>query len=230
MKNYQWLAVLVAGLGWNASATLFTYNWNVGAPIPDGDPSGYVNNQTISDGLQGNDLPANPLINSPSGISVHLNLSGGWNGDLYGYLRYDDGSGGVGFTVLLNRVGQTEGNPIGYTTAGMNVWLTDSASYTDIHTVETPGFSGATYRVDQTGSSTSFVSFQGLDPTAGTWSLLLADLSGSHVSTLEGWGLTLDVVPEPITWALVIFGGVLGVAKAGQYCWRRRSLKPAEGK
>ena len=32
-----------------------------------------------------------------------LNLTGGWNGDLYAYVQY-----GSGFTALLNRVGVAE--------------------------------------------------------------------------------------------------------------------------
>ena len=61
------------------------------------------------------------------------------------------------------------------------------------------------------GGNPGYVSFEGLNPTTGTWSLFLADMSGNHQSQLLGWGLTIDVVPEPITWALVGFGGLLGI-------------------
>ena len=212
---------LMAGLTLNTFAALYTYDWTgINAAIPDGDPNGYVNNQTITDGYQMNDMfPPNQYIVSV--VGVRLDVSGGWNGDLYVYLRHETESG-TGFTTLLNRVGTTASpyNPIGYTTAGMNITLSDSASYADIHGVENPTASG-TYRVDQTGSSLTFDSFDGLDPY-GTWSLFVADLSGNHVSTLNGWGLTLEAVPEPSTWGMIIFGTLF---VGGQFIqWRRRPV------
>ena len=214
MKTRTWLVAmaLMAGLTLNTFAALYTYDWTgINAAIPDGDPNGYVNNQTIAD--------ANLFVVNV--VGVRLDVSGGWNGDLYVYLRHETESG-TGFTTLLNRVGTTASpyNPIGYTTAGMNITLSDSASYADIHGVENPTASG-TYRVDQTGSSLTFDSFDGLDPY-GTWSLFVADLSGNHVSTLNGWGLTLEAVPEPSTWGMIIFGTLF---VGGQFIqWRRRPV------
>jgi hypothetical protein len=91
----------------------------------------------------------------------------------------------------------------------MNVVL--SAAGTDIHVYGGGGVPTGDYRVDQTGSSTTFNSFQGLNPV-GTWSIFFADMSGNHVSTLTGWGLSLEVVPEPVNVAMGIFGGVAGIA------------------
>lgn len=221
MKTNLWLAVLMAGLGWNASGSMYSYNWSgIGATIPDADPNGYVNSQTIGMTTQGNNLPANPLITSV--VALRIDISGGWNGDLYAYLRYET-LGGTGFTTLLNRVGTTASplNQIGYTTSGMNITLSDSAGV-DIHTVSAPT-AGGTYRVDQNGSSITFDSFINLDPV-GTWSIFLADLSGNHVSQLNSWGMDLNItaVPEPVTWAFIGFGTLFGVVQLGRL-YRRRT-------
>jgi hypothetical protein len=215
MKQTFSIAVLlvVAAL---SSPAAYIYSWNVNSAIPDNGASGFVNNQSIGLNTQGNNLPSSPIIASVVGVT--LNLSGGWNGDLYAYLRYET-TAGVGFTTLLNRVGTSTSpfNPIGYVNPGMNVFLTDNTG-SDIHTYGGAGVPTGTYRVDQTGSSTSFSSFAGLDPTAGTWSIFFADKSGNHVSTLDSWGLTLEVVPEPTTWALGIFGGIGGITALARWC------------
>ena len=59
-------------------------------------------------------------------------------------------SHGSGFSVLLNRVGSTAGNPYGYSDSGLSVTLSDSAA-NDIHT----------YR--------SVVSLAAGAPLTGTW-------------------------------------------------------------
>jgi len=214
MKMQTWLAGIVVGVSLNASAA-YDYSWTVNAAIPDANRSGFANHQTITDGLQGNNLPVNPIIASVVGVT--LSLSGGWNGNLYAYLRYETGAG-VGFSTLLNQVGTGPGNPIGSTVAGFdNIFLIAGTSVNgNIHDVVNPA-ANTTYQ----GDGTSFSSFTGLDPTAGTWSIFFADLSGSHVSTLDSWGLTLEVVPEPTTWALGIFGGIGGIA--GLVRWRRKT-------
>jgi len=73
------------------SQTLYSYTFSNNAAIPDGDLSGLA-------------LSTNLAGMSPSSISnvdVRLNISGGYNGDLYGYLVGPNG----GFAVLLNRSG-----------------------------------------------------------------------------------------------------------------------------
>lgn len=217
MKKFFCLALALAGLTLSASAALYNYSWNVNTAIPDANSSGIVNNQIITDGLQGNNLPTGPSLASVVGVS--LTLSGGWNGDLYAYLRYEKQGEGVGFTTLLNRVGTSLGNPIGSTAAGFNNIFLTADSGLDIHSVLNPS-ANTTYRVDQTGTSVNFDSFVGLDPTGGTWSLFFADRSGQHVSTLNSWGLTLEVVPEPANVALAIFGGIGGIV--GLWRWRTK--------
>lgn len=85
------LAALVTALALaNASAIVFSTNWTVGATVPDNNPSGLADTRTVS-GL------TDMLITD---VSVNLNLTGGWNGDLFAYLTH-----GSGFVVLLDRVG-----------------------------------------------------------------------------------------------------------------------------
>ena len=213
MKQTFATAILLVATAINSLAS-FDYSWTVATDIPDANPSGFVNSQTIGMTTQGNNLPTAPYITSVLGVT--LNLSGGWNGDLYAYLRYEVEGVGTGFTTLLNRVGGTPASSV-YTTSGMSVFLTAGMGDPDIHTATSPT-GGDSFNVDSTGSSTTFSSFIGLDPTAGTWSVYFADLSGNHVSTLDSWGLNLEVVPEPVNMALGIVGGIAGIG--GLVRWR----------
>src|SRR5260370_868131 len=53
-------------------------------------------------------------------------------------------------------------------------------------------------------------SFNGLDPNGG-WTLFFADLSSGEQSTLESWSLSINAVPEPTTYALIAFGGLVAL-------------------
>jgi hypothetical protein len=133
-------------------------------------------------------------------ISVTLNISGGYNGDLYACLNY----GGV-LVPLLNRVGVTSGNAFGYGVAGMDVTLSGQAT-TDIHfygTLTSPcvcqpdgrniGPQSAPGSFD-TASRASFGSFHNMNPN-GTWTLFIADLSAGAQSQLGDWSLGIAAVP-----------------------------------
>ena len=215
MRIPSFIPVIAAGVSLSAQAAFYTYSFTgINATIPDADSSGYVNSQTISEGTQGNYLGGNLSV---ADVVVRLDVSGGWNGDLYAYLRHET-AGGTGFAVLLDRVGTTAGNPLG---SGLNGFgsdgdgspfrLTDSASYSDVHGGSFPSYAGhltGTWQVDQSGGANSLISFHELNPV-GTWSLFVADLSGENVSTLNGWGLEITAVPEPVNVALSAFAGIL---------------------
>jgi subtilisin-like proprotein convertase family protein len=193
MKKATFLmAVLLLALARSAQAD-FSQTWNlpVGTTIPDGSLVGWSTTVNLS--------------GAPSQISdvnVTLNLSGGWNGDLYAYLVHD-----TGFAVLLNRVGVTANGSPGYGTAGMTVTLDDAAGL-NIHDVMTPSGSlqpdgrnispltaGATlYAADPSGAILG--SFNGLNAN-GAWTLFIADVSGGDVTTITSWGLDIAAVPEP---------------------------------
>ncbi len=107
----------------------FTFNLG-GVTIPDGNPTGYANVQNPGSG-----------INVITGLTVNLNITGdplgGFNGDLYAYLRHVT-PGGTGFTVLLNRVGSTDATTdFGYGDSGFNVIFSDIAMNGDIHFYQT---------------------------------------------------------------------------------------------
>jgi len=171
-----------------AQAALLSYTFNVGAAIPDGSSSGYVNSQDIG----------------PSGIigdiNVRLNFSGGFNGDLYVYLTH-----GSGFSVLLNRVGRGSGSSVGYGDAGMNVTL-DGAASGDIHTYggnggalfapsvsfQPDGRNVSPFTVQTDGARSAFLSsFNGLE-TGGSWNLFVADVVSGDQSQLVSWGMDIE--------------------------------------
>ena len=97
-----------------APAGVYTYSGPAYA-IPDGNPNGVYSTIAVAD-------PDHQITS----LSVTLNVSGGYNGDLYAYLSY----GGV-LVPLLNRVGVSSGNSFGYSDPGFNITL--SSSGTDVH-------------------------------------------------------------------------------------------------
>ena len=164
--------------------------------IYDANPSGITSALTLSG--EGSSLSA---------VTVTLNISGGYNGDLYGYLSYNGT-----LVTLLNRVGTGSGSPLksafGFSTAGFNnVTLDDAATGGNIHNVQNPG---SLPTVSYTADGGSLASFSGMDPN-GTWTLFFADLAGGNESTLNGWSLDITAVPEPMNVALAFFGGILVV-------------------
>src|SRR5258705_4490254 len=95
---------------------------NVGAIIPDGDLNGYQSSQTIS-GFSG----------VVSDVNIRLNISGGFNGDLYGYLFHNNSQ-----AVLLNRVGRGSSSSVGYAYAGfgplsLNLFTFDDQAARHVH-------------------------------------------------------------------------------------------------
>jgi subtilisin-like proprotein convertase family protein len=186
--------------------------------VPDGNLTGWSDTRTIS-GL------ASPITD----VSVRLEFSGGYNGDLYAYLTH----GGV-LVPLLNRVGAGTGNEtsstwhFGFSTAGMNVFLSDAGSM-NIHDVANPAALGV-YQPDGrvasplsgggtigTSERVGFSAFNGMDPN-GTWTLFFADTSGGGGRTrIEAWDLQITAVPEPVNVALGIFGGAACIWTV----WRR---------
>jgi len=194
-----------------AQATLYTYGWNSGftggGVIPDGNTAGFTDTRTVPDLFDKYVGDTAEIVD----VNVRLRIDGGYNGDLYGYLVHS-----TGFAVLLNRSGRTGSDPFGYADAGFNITLDGSAA-TDIHSYG--GNSGnqltGTWQADArnvdpatvtdaSSRSAYLSSFNTLDAD-GSWTLFLADMSGGDVSTLVSWGLDIEVVPEPTTWALIGF-------------------------
>src|SRR5216684_1741704 len=102
MKPLLLALALIGGLSASAQTTTTTTNFNVGIGVPDDEPSGLASAKTVS-----------TPIAYMSGLKVSLKLSGTWNGDLYCYLTHSSG-----YTVLLNRVGRSATNSLGYSDSG----------------------------------------------------------------------------------------------------------------
>lgn len=155
------------------------------------------------------DMPGATL----AGVSVMLDINGGYNGQLYAYL-----SKGSGFSVLLNRCGRAAGNTSGYIDPGLLVNIKDTASNGDIHAY-TPN-NQATRLIGEwapdgretdpastldTDARTSLLSsFAGV-LADGSWTLYVEDVVSGQQATLTDWELimSVDTVPEPQTWAMM---------------------------
>jgi subtilisin-like proprotein convertase family protein len=204
--------------------TTTNVTFTVNQTIPDGDPSGLANTQTL-------DFSSIPNFSFITDLTVTLNISGGFNGDYYAYLVNNTG----GFAVLLNRVGKTASNPVGYSDSGMSITLSD-ASPNNIHTYQTVSNPGGgtltgTWAPDGRNVDPSVVtdtspitstlgSFDNTSPS-GTWTLFLADLDYGEQGTLQNWTLTVTAVPEPSSITLGILG--LGVCFGLRRLARRRA-------
>jgi subtilisin-like proprotein convertase family protein len=189
----------------------FSSGFANGGVIPDGSLVGWSDTRVVS-GLAG----------AITDVNVGLNLSGGWNGDLYAYLVHSSG-----FAVLLNRVGRAGTSGPGYGDAGMNVTLDDAAGAgANIHLYGGGGVPTGTFEPDgrtadpvtgnMTPLGTAFLSaFNGMTDGNGNWTLFIADVSGGDVSTLNSWTLQIAAVPEPRSLvegavAALFLGGVIG--------------------
>lgn len=131
MKRQFAIYSLALLLGWTAQGGIIYSSFADSGNIPDGNASGSAGTATASGFL--------PTI---SDISVKLNISGGYNGDLYACLSY----GGV-LVPLLNRVGVTgtgAGDAFGYGDTGFNVTLSSAGAH-DVHFYGnySPSFNGS---------------------------------------------------------------------------------------
>jgi hypothetical protein len=224
------IAASIVGACFAADAAVYTLSYNSGfansGVIPDANPTGWSDSRTVS--------VADPVITD---ISVRLNVSGGFNGDLYAYISYN----GV-LVPLLNRVGIGSGNSFGYSDTGFNMTLSTAGAF-NVHDygAHSPSINGSgqltgTWQadgrnIDPNSAPASFDAagtaglgdYSGLNPN-GTWTLFFADLSGGAQSTVVSWGLDISAVPEPANVALGVFAGLFCAAGI----WRvRRKQKQA---
>jgi subtilisin-like proprotein convertase family protein len=191
--------VIMLKLAAPAGASLvINNNWTVNAAIPDGNPVGITTSQTFQN------LTGNPITD----VTVALNISGGYNGDLVGYLTLQDAYGNLATEILLNRIGATPANSFGSSGSGFNVTLSDSGTANgSIHNAT--GIPTGIWLPD--AAKTMDGTFGGLTAN-GTWTLYLADLSvGGGTSTLNSWGLDVNVssIPEPAGTGLISGMGAL---------------------
>lgn len=231
MKTATLLSAVLLSVSLSAQAALYSNPFSSGfqndGNIPDDNLSGWSDTRTLSG-----------ISDSITSVSVTLNLSGGYNGDLYAYLSYNGSK-----VVLLNRVGVGTGSEptfsFGYSGAGFNnLVLQDGGVNGDIHTYG-GGVGTGTYSAD--GRDVSPVVNNSADATAlygtsrdtlngtfggmnanGDWTLFFADASGGGgTSQLTGWSLDIiTAVPEPVALALEVFVAMLLAFAGLRWAWR----------
>ena len=223
-KHFGILMLLLVALTSRAGLTNATVSVTSNTAIPDANPVGITSSLTVS-GMSG----------STTNVTVNLDITGGFSGDLYAYLISPTGT----MVILVNRTGESSGNYFGYSDAGFNVTF-DAASANNIHNYQTLGgypgdlngsgqltgtWATDSRTVNPLGTPTAFdanptgntlLNLDGANPN-GVWTLFVADLAGGGQSTLVSWSLSVVTVPEPQTWT--IFGGGLA---AGWLMIRRR--------
>jgi subtilisin-like proprotein convertase family protein len=185
------VSALVLGHAAATAAVTETYTKSLAAVIPDADLSGIV--QTLNVTSSG--------LASIDSLTVQLETTGGWNGDLYAYLWHD----GI-ISVLVNRPGRSVLQPDGSPTAGMNLTLSDIAAI-DLHLAT--GALNGTYQpdgrnvhpltaLDTDARTTPLSLFTGSSPN-GNWRLFIADVAAGEQATLVSWSITMtgQAVPEP---------------------------------
>src|SRR5947207_2322089 len=128
MKKLLWTALLSGAINLTALGGVYTFDssnpdFKNGGVVPDGSLAGLANTLNVSG-----------LTSPIASVTVSLNISGGYNGDMYAYLSF----GGV-LVPLLNHVGTSETDPFGYANSGFSATLTDSAA-TSIHDYQTVSY------------------------------------------------------------------------------------------
>jgi subtilisin-like proprotein convertase family protein len=192
--------------------TFTTFGAEPSLAIGDGNASGVSDVRTLDSAIM--------AIES---LTVSLDISGEFNGDLYAYLRHDSG-----FSVLLNRPGRSADAPSGYGDSGLTITLSDFALNGDIHNyrdVITPTAGSPLTGVwqpdsrnvdpsvvlDSSARTALLSAFAGLN-ASGDWTLFVADLQSGGTSTLNSWSLEIVPVPEPHGYAMVVGAGLLALA------------------
>jgi hypothetical protein len=236
MKQLTFLTLLLVVAGGRAPAGVYSYTYDSGfangGTMLDGNASPWSDSHTLGE-LAGLTI---------SGVSVRLKVSGGYNGDLYGYLSHN----GV-LVPLLNRVGVGSADAFGYADAGLNVTFSAAAA-NNVHFYQAvSGYSladAALWQADgrainpvtsvagafDAAGTIALSAFNGPD-AGGDWTLVLADVSaGGGNSQVVSWGLdleTVEAVPEPVNVALGLLG-VGALLRQTRRAWRRRENPPVK--
>ena len=234
MQQLTLLTAFLLAASASAPAALYSYTYSSGfanlGVIADGNASPWSDTHTLTE-LTGLTI---------TGVNVRLNLSGGYNGDLYGYLSHN----GV-LLPLLNRVGVGNASAFGYADAGLNVKFTDGAT-DNIHFYQSIGGYSTTgealWKPDgreinpitslpadfEAGGTIDLSAFNG--PNAGgDWTLAFADVSvGGGAPTVVSWGLDIEAVPEPANVALGIMAAGALLLQGGR-AWQRHRRGPNAG-
>jgi subtilisin-like proprotein convertase family protein len=201
------LAVIPARAG-----VLLSQTFSPAVVIPEGNPVGVEASGTYTMGSGANGLVV-------GGITVGLNVSGGYNGDLVAYLVAPNGT----MVTLMSQPGMGV-DGFGAASSGMNLTLDDTAG-SSIQSV-TGGYGTSltgTYQADGTLGT-----FDGSSAN-GTWDIYFADVdSGGGSPTLNSFTLNIELVPEPVKTSLWIFWALLLAGAGWKWLWKlRRKMKTA---
>ncbi len=215
------------------------YSVAAGLSIPDGDAAGVASSLTVASS-----------VTSLTSLRVNLDISGKGgrmnNGDLFVTLSHESAPNVVdAYVVLLNRPGKTSLDIWGYYDNGLNVAFDSRATGYDIHnyrrhvpslnagsdSISLSGPLTGTWQpdgrnvspdlvLDTTARSTSFNSFQGINPS-GKWVLFAADLypDAMGYAQLNSWSIEVNPyvqVPEASQFSIV-----LGLTAFGFTAWKR---------
>ena len=207
MKHFKHLWALGLLLSFTTHAGLYSSGALSGGTIPDGSLVGMQSSYTFSDIYDYN----------ITDVVVTLNVSGGYNGNLYAYLTH-----GSGTAVLLNRVGVGSSDSFGASGSGLTTLILSSSAANNIH-FNLSGTTG-TYApdgraIDPLSVASAFddlppgnalTAWNGTSPN-GVWTLYFADVvTGGGTPNLTSWSLDVTAVPEPANVALGIFAGLFG--------------------
>jgi subtilisin-like proprotein convertase family protein len=201
------LATLLAAGVARATLTVEETFSGVNAAIPVGNPVGVAITETVSD------ISTGLTVGS---LTVGLNISGGYNGNLFAYLVAPNGS----VVTLMNMPGVSV-NGFGASGAGMNITLQDG-------TVANGDIQNETSSSVLSGTYNAAGSLSGFDGSAadGTWTLFFADLgSGGGTSELNSWSLDITAVPEQVDAALAVLLGLLALHWSLGKCWGKSLSK-----
>jgi hypothetical protein len=187
-------------------ASLEVFSWNSGFSngglVSDNSTNGWVDTRSVTTATPG----------TIQNLAVNLQLSGGYNGDLYGYLANSTG----GFAVLLNHITAAP------TQNGMNVTLTPGdwlgANQGSIATYNSA--SGSVWTPQATPGA--WATLTGGVADGSTWTLFLADTAAGDISTVQSWGLQMDIVavPEVETWVGAALAGAFGALWLHRQVWK----------
>ncbi len=211
MKRYILAGIMLVAACAQGSVSYSTGTITEDTVIPNGSPVGVAFTVDIT-GIESG-IPAGDVI---SGLTVGLDISGGYNGGLMAYLVAPNGT----MVYLLDQPGTGAGNPFGAPGSGMNVTLADGN--TSIQGVsETAG-------TVLTGTYGAVGLLSGVNGSVadGDWTLFFANLSsGGANGELLNFSLDLTAVPESMWWGLG--SGLFLMGLCGWRIWReQRRLNP----
>ena len=197
------MPLLLAATCAQATLTWVSQTFTSGVTIPAGNPVGVEATGNFTEAAPGGAV---------LGITVDLNISGGYNGSLAAYLVAPNGT----TVMLLNQPGVSV-DGFGASSSGMNITLSDAGSSSIQSVTGGAGTLTGIYQADQAlGTFNNSVA-------DGAWEIYFTDLaSGGGSPVLNSFTLDIEV-PEPVLPALLVFLGLVAL----HWCLGRFWTTPA---